>query len=66
MIDEPPCDLPTPCTIGYLLTRYFDITGTPRRHFFEQIRFFATAEHEREKLEEFSSTTGQVSRFSSG
>jgi len=57
--DVPPSDLPTPSTVLELITSYFDIMGTPRRHFFELLRFFATASHEIEKLEEFSSTEGQ-------
>jgi sulfite reductase alpha subunit-like flavoprotein len=51
-------DLPQYCTVRELLTRYLDITGTPRRAFFEKLSLFAAVPAEREKLLELASPAG--------
>ena len=58
-IDIPP-SLPKVCSIQYLLQHYLDINSVPRRSFFEFLLYFATDELEKEKLQEFCSTEGQV------
>jgi sulfite reductase alpha subunit-like flavoprotein len=52
--------LPEPCSIKYLVENYLDINGVPRRSFFEMLLYFADEEREKEKLEEFTSSEGQV------
>jgi len=54
-----PASLPLPSTLLHLLQEHFDLVGHPRRYFFELLSFFATAEHEKEKLHELASTEGQ-------
>lgn len=54
-----PC-LPVPCTVRYLVTNYLDIGCVPRRSFFEMLLYFAHDEREKEKLQEFTSSAGQV------
>lgn len=49
-------------TLRTLFTRYLDFNAVPRRSFFELLRWFATDDMEREKLEEFISSEGAVSR----
>jgi sulfite reductase alpha subunit-like flavoprotein len=51
-------DLPQCCTVRELLTRYLDITGTPRRAFFEKLSLFAALPAECEKLLELASPAG--------
>jgi len=55
-----PC-LPKPCTVKYLVTNYLDISCVPRRSFFEMLLYFAEDEREKEKLQDFTSSEGQVS-----
>ncbi|XP_053552200.1 NADPH-dependent diflavin oxidoreductase 1 [Bombina bombina] len=54
-----PAHLTQPCTIQYLVERYLDICSVPRRSFFELLSHFSPDEMEREKLQEFSSASGQ-------
>ncbi|MFT7817556.1 NADPH-dependent diflavin oxidoreductase 1 isoform X2 [Arapaima gigas] len=54
-----PAHLPQPCTIRHLVESFLDISGVPRRSFFELLASFATNELEAEKLAEFSSAQGQ-------
>lgn len=64
VIDVPlPTDLPLPCTIQYLATHYLDIQCVPRRYFFELLMNFTKSEMEKERLAEFCSADGQVSKF---
>ncbi|KAJ2438870.1 NAPDH-dependent diflavin reductase [Coemansia sp. RSA 2424] len=51
-------DVPPQVTLRWLCTNYFDITGVPRRSFFEMLSYFGLLE-EQDKLREFSSTSGQ-------
>jgi len=48
-----------PMTVVELFEKHIDITGTPRRYFFELLSFFASAEHEQERLLYFSSSEAQ-------
>ncbi|CAN0262774.1 unnamed protein product, partial [Hapterophycus canaliculatus] len=50
--------LPPVCTIRLLLTEVLDISGTPRRSFFEKLSLFAGDAEEKEKLEELASPAG--------
>eukprot|EP00752_Nemacystus_decipiens_P004323 g3948.t1 len=50
--------LPAVSTPRLLLTEVLDISGTPRRSFFERLSLFATDEEEKEKLEELASPDG--------
>ena len=59
-----PLPLPSPCSIRYLVTHYFDIQSVPRRSFFELLSLFADDEMEREKLEEFCTPEGQEELYS--
>ncbi|KAI9463486.1 riboflavin synthase domain-like protein [Boletus coccyginus] len=45
-------------TLRTLFSRYLDFNAVPRRSFFELLRWFATDEMEREKLDEFISNEG--------
>jgi len=65
-VDVPlPVNLPSPCSVGYLATRYFDFQSIPRRSFFELLaRFSGTNEIEKEKLIEFTTPEGQEELFS--
>ncbi|KAH0834168.1 hypothetical protein J3R83DRAFT_11474 [Lanmaoa asiatica] len=49
---------PQVTTLRMLFTRYLDFNAVPRRPFFELLRWFATDEMEREKLDEFVSNEG--------
>jgi sulfite reductase alpha subunit-like flavoprotein len=53
-------------TLRALFTRYLDFNAVPRRSFFELLRWFATDEMEREKLDEFVSNEGAVGRLRRG
>lgn len=53
-----PCVWPRVCNLRLLLRDVLDILGTPRRSFFERLSLFATAEEEKEKLEELASPAG--------
>lgn len=55
---SPPFFLPLVCSMRSLLGEVLDISGTPRRAFFETLSLFATDEVEREKLVELSSPDG--------
>lgn len=48
-----------PITLLDLFIHYLDVLGTPKRSFFETIHLFATAKHERERLEELASPEEQ-------
>ncbi|CAM9276098.1 unnamed protein product, partial [Ectocarpus fasciculatus] len=50
--------LPPMSTLRLLLTEVLDISGTPRRSFFERLSVFATEDEEKEKLEELASPAG--------
>ena len=50
-------------TLRTLFTRYLDFNAVPRRSFFELLRWFATDEMEREKLDEFVFNEGAVGRL---
>lgn len=50
--------LPPVSTLRILLTEVLDISGTPRRSFFERLSVFATEDEEKEKLEELASPAG--------
>eukprot|EP00903_Cladosiphon_okamuranus_P014088 g13095.t1 len=50
--------LPAVSTLRLLLTEVLDISGTPRRSFFERLSLFAADEEEKEKLEELASPAG--------
>ena len=52
--------LPQPCSVHYLIQNYLDINCVPRRSFFEFLLYFAEDEMEKEKLQEFCSSEGQV------
>nr|XP_051694856.1 NADPH-dependent diflavin oxidoreductase 1 isoform X1 [Oryctolagus cuniculus] len=54
--------LPQPCSVGHLVSRYLDIASVPRRSFFELLACLSPHELEREKLQEFSSASGQEQR----
>ncbi|KAJ1922182.1 NAPDH-dependent diflavin reductase [Mycoemilia scoparia] len=54
-----PARLPSRTTLRKLSTYFFDISGVPRRSFFEMASYFSTHEDEREKLREFASAEGQ-------
>lgn len=58
-VDTPPLDIQLPITVLELVEHYLDIMSPPKRYFFELCYFFATAEHEKEKFQEFSSPAGQ-------
>ena len=53
-----PLVLPSVCTPRLLLTEALDISGTPRRSFFERLSVFALDADEKEKLEELASPAG--------
>ena len=55
---EPPFFLPAVSTPRLLLTEVLDISGTPRRSFFERLSLFAADDEEKEKLEELASPEG--------
>lgn len=57
-----PEHIPQVTTLRELFTRYLDFNAVPRRSFFELLRWFATDEMEREKLDEFVSKDGAVGR----
>lgn len=59
-LGTPTPNLPRPCNVRYLVTNYLDIGCVPRRSFFEMLLYFAEDEREKEKLEEFTSSEGQV------
>ncbi|KAK6196081.1 hypothetical protein SNE40_001376 [Patella caerulea] len=54
-----PSTLPNPCSIRHLITHYLDISGVPRRYFFELLSFFSNDEREQEKLKDFTTAEGQ-------
>lgn len=54
--------MPQITTLRRLFTRYLDFNAVPRRSFFELLRWFANDEMERERLDEFVSNEGAVSR----
>jgi sulfite reductase alpha subunit-like flavoprotein len=56
-----PANVPPTLTLREAFTRYLDINAVPRRSFFDLLRYFATDELEREKLNEFCTSEGQVS-----
>ena len=47
------------------MENYWDIQGVPRRYFFELLSHLTTSDLEEEKLQEFTSTEGQVMRHTS-
>lgn len=49
-------------TLRELLVRFLDIFSVPRRSFFEYLSYFTSHEDETNKLREFASKEGQVSR----
>jgi len=53
-----PKHIPQVTTLRTLFTRHLDFNAVPRRSFFELLRWFATDEMEREKLDEFASNEG--------
>ena len=55
-----PDHLPHVSTLRALFMRHLDINSIPKRSFFRLLKYFATDEREREKLEEFSSPEGAV------
>lgn len=57
-----PPNWPSRMTIEELVSR-IDVFGKPRRYFFEQLALLATAPHEKEKLEEYCTALGQVTKF---
>ncbi|KAG2137490.1 riboflavin synthase domain-like protein [Suillus clintonianus] len=59
MLDQTlPDHLPRIVSLRILFTRYLDFNAVPRRSFFQLLRYFATDELEREKLDEFVSIEG--------
>ncbi|CAM9910759.1 unnamed protein product [Pylaiella littoralis] len=54
----PPFFLPPVSTLRLLLTEVLDISGTPRRSFFERLSLFSGDAEEKEKLEELASPAG--------
>jgi sulfite reductase alpha subunit-like flavoprotein len=58
-----PDHLPQVSTLRILFSRHLDISAVPKRSFFRLLKYFATDEREREKLEEFSSPEGAVNCF---
>ncbi|KAG1797022.1 riboflavin synthase domain-like protein [Suillus plorans] len=59
MLDQTlPDHLPKIVSLRILFTRYLDFNAVPRRSFFQLLRYFATNELEREKLDEFVSIEG--------
>ena len=58
-----PDHLPRVSTLRILFSRHLDINAVPRRSFFRLVKYFATDEREREKLEEFFSSEGAVKCF---
>lgn len=58
-----PDSLPEVFTLRTLFTHYLDFNAIPRRTFFQYLRDFTTDDMEREKMEEFLSKDGAVSRF---
>ena len=53
--------LPLPCSLQVAAMHYFDFQAIPSRYFFKLLSYFATSSLEKERLEEFASTEGQVS-----
>jgi sulfite reductase alpha subunit-like flavoprotein len=60
--DTLPPGIPQTASLRELLTDYLDIRAVPRRSFFEFLRYFASDDREREKLEEFCKPDGQASQ----
>jgi sulfite reductase alpha subunit-like flavoprotein len=58
-----PDHLPQVSTLRILFSRHLDTSAVPKRSFFRLLKYFATDEREREKLEEFSSPEGAVKCF---
>ncbi|KAJ8591222.1 riboflavin synthase domain-like protein, partial [Rhizopogon salebrosus TDB-379] len=59
MLDQTfPDHVPNIVSLRILFTRYLDFNAVPRRSFFQLLRYFATDELEREKLDEFISIEG--------
>ncbi|KAM6170482.1 NADPH-dependent diflavin oxidoreductase 1 isoform 2-T2 [Rhynchocyon petersi] len=58
-----PVQLPQPCSIQHLVSRYLDIASVPRRSFFELLAGLSPNKLEREKLLEFSSAQGQEALY---
>lgn len=57
--DTPKPDIALPLTVRQLFRSYCDVWGVPRRHFFEQLHFFASDQLERERLRLFATPEGQ-------
>lgn len=55
---QTPFFLPPVCTLRALLSDVLDISGTPRRSFFERLSLFAADKEEKDKLEELASPGG--------
>lgn len=47
-------------TLRELATNALDICGVPKRSFFEMAKYFIQDSLEKERMEEFASTAGQV------
>lgn len=56
--------VPLPISALDLFQNYLDILGTPKRYFFELLAFFASASHEKERLEYFADTNSADSQVS--
>ncbi|EFA77759.1 NADPH-dependent diflavin oxidoreductase 1 [Heterostelium album PN500] len=56
---QKPLNIRYPVSVRELLTCYFDISGSPKRYFFELLQFFVTEESHKERLQYFSSSEGQ-------
>lgn len=54
--------LPLPCSLETAALHYFDFQSIPSRYFFKLLSYFAKSPMEKERLEEFASAEGQVSR----
>ncbi len=52
-------NLPNPCSVLTLVTHYLDIQSIPKRSFFELFWRFSQNDLEKQKLQEFASTTSQ-------
>lgn len=57
--DTTKSDVALPITVRQLFRSYCDVWGVPRRHFFEQLAFFASEPLERERLRHFATPEGQ-------
>lgn len=59
-----PDHLPPVVTLRKLFTSFLDFNAVPRRSYFTYLGYFTSSDLEKEKLEEFLSPAGAVSKLS--